>query len=60
MESLKPDCAFALQRKTTENSPAAFDVTLSPLRFEGNTCGIMPIFSDSCSNAAGFLYGLSV
>jgi hypothetical protein len=55
MESLKPDCAFALQRKTPENLPAAFDVTLSPVRFESKTCGITAIFSDSCSNAAGFL-----
>jgi hypothetical protein len=57
MESLKPDCAFALQRKTPENLPAAVDVTLSPVRFEGKTCGIAAIFSDSCSNAAGFLCG---
>jgi hypothetical protein len=56
-ESLKPDCAFALQRKTPENLPAAFNVTLSPVRFEGKTCGITAIFSDSCSNAAGFLCG---
>ena len=57
MESLKPDCACALQRKTPENLPAGFDGTLSPVRFEGKTCGIAAIFSDSCSNAARFLCG---
>jgi hypothetical protein len=55
MESLKPDCACALQRKTPENLPAGFDGTLSPVRFEGKTSGIAALFSDSCSNAARFL-----
>ncbi len=55
MESLKPDCTCALQRKTPENVPAAFDGTLSPVRFKGKTCEIAAIFSDSCSNAARFL-----
>ena len=57
MESLKPDCTCALQRKTPENVPAAFDGTLSPVRFKGKTCEIAAIFSDSCSNAARFLCG---
>ena len=55
MESLKPDCACAVQRKTPENLAAGFDETLSPVRFEGKTYGIAAIFSDSCSNAARFL-----
>jgi hypothetical protein len=55
MESLKPDCVCALQRKTVKNLPTGFDGTLSPVRFEGKTCEIAAIFSDSCSNAARFL-----
>jgi hypothetical protein len=55
MESLKPDCACVLQRKAPENLPADFDRTLSPVRFEGKTCGIAAILSDSCSKAARFL-----
>jgi len=55
MESLKPDRACALQRKTPENLPAGFDGTPSPVRFEGKTCRIAAIFSDSCDNAAKFL-----
>ena len=55
MESLKPDCACAVQRKTPENLAAGFDETLSPVRFEGKTYGIAAIFSDSCSNAARLL-----
>src|SRR5580704_4342579 len=35
MESTKPDCACAVQRKTPENLAAGFDATLSPVRFEG-------------------------
>jgi hypothetical protein len=58
MKSLKPDCAWALQRKTPENLPAPFDGSLSPVRFGGKTCGIAAIFSDSCSNVAGFLCNL--
>jgi len=56
MESLKPDCACAVQRKTPENLAAGFDETLSPVRFEGKTYGIAAIFNNSCSNAARFLY----
>jgi hypothetical protein len=33
-----------LQRKTPENLPAGFDGTLSPVPFEGKTCGIAAIF----------------
>jgi hypothetical protein len=43
MESLKPDCACALQRKSPQNLPAGFGGTLSPVRFEGKTCGIAAI-----------------
>src|SRR5882724_13585671 len=55
MESLKPDCACALQRKTPGNQPVTFDGPLSPVRFKGKTCRIAAIFNDSCSNAALFL-----
>ena len=55
MVSLKPDWACALQRKTPENLLTGFDWTLSPVLFAGKTCGIAAIFSDSCSNVAGFL-----
>jgi hypothetical protein len=58
MESVKSDCACALQRKAPENLPAGFEGTLSPVRFEGKTYGIAAIFSDSCSNAAQFLCSL--
>jgi len=51
MESLKPDCACAVQRKTPENLATGFDETLSPVQFEGRTYGIAAIFSDSGSNA---------
>jgi hypothetical protein len=51
MESGKSDCAYDLQRKTPENYPVGFDGTLSPVPFEGKTCRIAAIFSDSCSNA---------
>jgi len=44
MVSLKPDCACALQRKKPETLLAGFDWTLSPVRFEGKTCGIAAIF----------------
>ncbi len=43
MESLKPDCARALQRKAPENLPAGLDGTLSPVRLEGKTYGIAAI-----------------
>jgi len=56
-KSLKLDCGCALQRKTQENLPAGFDGTLSPVRFEGRTCGIAAISSDSRTNAARFLCG---
>src|ERR1700693_606389 len=57
MELLKPDCECGLQRKAPENLPAGFDGTLSPVRFEGKTCGIGAMFSDSCSDGARFLCG---
>jgi len=41
--------------KTPENLPAGFDGTPSPVLFEGKTCRIAAIFSDSCHNAAKFL-----
>jgi hypothetical protein len=41
--------------KNARNLAAGFDETLSPVRFEGKTYGIVAIFSDSCSNAARFL-----
>jgi len=37
MESLKPDCAGAVQRKTPENLATGFDETLSPVRLGGKT-----------------------
>jgi hypothetical protein len=40
------DCACSLQRKAPENLHVGFDATLSPVRFEGKTCGIAAIFSD--------------
>ena len=52
VESLKLDCACAVQRETPENMAAGFDETLSPVRFGGKTYGIAAIFSDSCSNTA--------
>ena len=55
MESMKPDYACAVQRKTPENLAAGFDATLSSVRFEGKTCEIAAVFSDSCSNAARLL-----
>jgi len=55
MESLKLDCAWALQRKKLPSLPMALSGTLSPVLFAGKTCGIAAIFSDSCSNVARFL-----
>jgi hypothetical protein len=55
VESLKPDCACAVQRETPENLAAGFDEALSPVRFGGKTYGIAAIFSDSCSNTVRFL-----
>jgi hypothetical protein len=55
MESLKRDCARAVQRKTPEDLLAGFGRPLSPGRFEGKSSGITAIFSDTCSNAAQFL-----
>jgi hypothetical protein len=53
-DSLKPDWACALQRKTAENVPAAFDGTLSPVRFKGKTCRIAAIFNDFCGKQPYF------
>jgi hypothetical protein len=55
MESLKPDCACAQQRKTIETSAAGSGGTLSPVRFDGETCAIAAISRDFQRNAAGFL-----
>src|ERR1700694_2922165 len=55
MESLKPDCACALQRKTLRSLAAGYGVTLSPVRFDGETCTIAAISSDFQRNTAGFL-----
>jgi hypothetical protein len=55
MESVKSDCACALQRKAPENLHVGFDATLSPVRFEGKTCGIAAIFSDFQWNLAQFI-----
>ena len=55
MESLKPDCACPVQRKTPENRAAAFDETRSPVRLEGKTYLVAAISSDSWSNTALFL-----
>ena len=53
--ALKPDCACAQQRKTIESSAAGSGGTLSPVRFDGETCAIAAISSDFQRNAAGFL-----
>jgi len=37
-------------RRRHDALPTGFDGTLSPVRFEGKTCGIAAIFADSCSN----------
>jgi hypothetical protein len=58
MESVKSDCACALQRKAPENLPARFAGTLSLVQFEGKTRGIAAIFSDCCSITARFLCSL--
>ena len=55
MEPLKPDCACAQQRKTLESWAAGSGGTLSPVRFDGETCAIAAISSDFQKNAAGFL-----
>jgi len=51
---LKPDCRCALQRKECESLPAGFSGTVSPVRFDGKTCGIAAISRDFRSNAAEF------
>ena len=55
MEPLKPDCACAQQRKTLESLAAGSGGTLSPVRFDGETCATAAISSDFQKNAAGFL-----
>jgi hypothetical protein len=36
--------------KSARKLARGLDGTLSPVRFEGKTCGIAAIFTDSCSN----------
>src|ERR1039458_8867790 len=55
MESLKPDCSYALRRKRPQSLPAKLSRTLSPVRFESKSCGIAPISCNSQSNPGGFL-----
>ena len=46
----------ASQRKRCESLPAGLGRTLSPVRFESNSCGNAPISCNFESNADGFLY----
>jgi hypothetical protein len=55
MESSKPDCSGALQRKTLQSSPVAFSGALSPVRFEGKNSEIAPISCNFRRNPGGFL-----
>src|ERR1035441_2438060 len=55
MESLKPDCADALRRKTLQSLRVALSSTLSPVQFESNSCGIAPISRNFKSNPSRFL-----
>src|ERR1035438_4031948 len=55
MESLKPDCSDASQRKRRESSPAELRATHSPVQFESKSCGIAPISCNFQSNLGGFL-----
>ncbi len=55
--ALKPDCACAQQRKTIESSAAGSRGTLSPVRFDGETCAIAAISRDFQRNTACFLCG---
>jgi hypothetical protein len=55
MESLKPDCRWALQRKGRQSVPARVSVTLSPVRIAGKVLEIAAISSDSLGIAASFL-----
>ena len=55
MESLKPDCQWALQRKGRQSVPAGVSVTLSPVRIAAKVLEIAAISSDSPGIAASFL-----
>src|ERR1035441_894065 len=55
MESLKPDCSYALRRKRLQSLPAAMSASLSPVHFESKRCGIAPISRNFQSNPGGFL-----
>jgi len=55
MESLKPDCACALQRKWPQTLPAEFGGILSPVQFKDESRAIAAISSDFQRNAARFL-----
>src|ERR1017187_8577427 len=55
MDSLKPDCSYALRRKRLQSLPAAMSRTLSPVRFERKRCGIARISRNFKSNPGGFL-----
>jgi hypothetical protein len=55
MEPLKPDCACAQQRKTLESLASGSGGTLSPVRFDGETCancGDFQRFSEECSGVS--------
>jgi len=54
MESVKPDYASALQRKTRQSSAAGLSRTLSPVRFQEENRRIAPIFSDFRGMQPGF------
>jgi hypothetical protein len=56
MEPFKPDCVCAQRRKTLESLAAGSGRTLSPVRFDDETCAIAAISSDFQRNAAGFLW----
>jgi hypothetical protein len=55
MESWKPDCSGALQRKTLQSSPTPFSSALSPVRFYGKNSEIAPISCNFQRNPRGFL-----
>jgi len=55
MESLKLDCAWALQRKKLPSLPMALSGTLSPVRFRGGNRRIAAISRNFGGNAAEFL-----
>jgi hypothetical protein len=44
------------REKTPETHAPVFDETLSPVRFEGKTCGIATMFSDAYADVTRFLF----